>query len=72
MSNETVPSIIKQLGFCPECGAKAHNFTPRDKSGTDYADLHDKWRRQRQDNANLQRAHNAVLAELANLKAAQP
>jgi hypothetical protein len=44
----------------------------RDKSGTDYADLQAKWRKQRQENANLQRAHLEALAELASLKAAQP
>jgi hypothetical protein len=44
----------------------------RDKSGTDYAKLQAKWRKQRQENANLQRAHLEVLAELASLKATQP
>jgi hypothetical protein len=24
---QPVPSIIQMLGHCPECGAKAHNFT---------------------------------------------
>jgi hypothetical protein len=41
----------------------------RDKSGTDYEKLHAKWRKGRQELANLTRAHEAMLAKV---RAEQP